>query len=207
MFIKENIKKYRKLANLTQAQLAELSGISTSTIAKIEAANSTPGNYRLDTVARIAAVLNVRIKDIFEFADVLDGNPYDLMDPADEREFIDRGLGRTTWNPLVGFTSAGPDETEPREFRLVFKKRADLDETLQCIVEDTFVYNKEKTAVIGNLRPIVPHGKLVDADALKALYRHRALLLQTEEAINEYHAIEAALELAPVILSATGTKK
>lgn len=60
----KNIKKYRKLNNLTQRQLAEKLLLSESFIAKLE--SNTHQTISLDTIEQIAHVLNIDIKNLFD---------------------------------------------------------------------------------------------------------------------------------------------
>lgn len=58
-----NIKKYRKINNLTQRQLADKLLLSESFIAKLE--STTHQTISLDTLEQISNVLNIDIKDLF----------------------------------------------------------------------------------------------------------------------------------------------
>ena len=60
--IAENIKKYRKLAGISQDQLSKKADLAFHTIAKIEA-GSTP-NQTIDTVAKIDKALEVSVDDL-----------------------------------------------------------------------------------------------------------------------------------------------
>lgn len=60
----KRIKKYRKLAGLTQEELAEKLKLSTKYIQFIETANRKPS---LKTVYKIARVLGVKVQDLFPF--------------------------------------------------------------------------------------------------------------------------------------------
>lgn len=63
----------RKLAGISQEELAERSGISRSTISDIEA----PGkirNFSVDSLYSIADVLNVSASDLLQRAEVIDKN-------------------------------------------------------------------------------------------------------------------------------------
>ena len=59
----KNIKKFRKIKNLTQRQLAEKLLLSESFIAKLE--STTHQTISLDTIEQIAYVLEVDIRDLF----------------------------------------------------------------------------------------------------------------------------------------------
>lgn len=59
----KNIKKYRKIKNLTQRQLAEKLLLSESFIAKLE--STTHQTISLDTLEQIAYILEIDIKDLF----------------------------------------------------------------------------------------------------------------------------------------------
>jgi transcriptional regulator with XRE-family HTH domain len=60
--VAENIKKYRKLAGISQDQLSKKADLAFHTIAKIEA-GSTP-NPTIETVAKIAKALDVSVDDL-----------------------------------------------------------------------------------------------------------------------------------------------
>lgn len=63
--IGKNVKTIRKKANLTQAQLCDIAGISLSYLTKIEA----PGIYKsvsLSILNQIANALNVEITEFFK---------------------------------------------------------------------------------------------------------------------------------------------
>ena len=95
MFIKENIKKYRKQAGLTQKELAEKTGLSYSFITKIEAkTKKAKQSASFSTIAAIAAVLNVKISDIYEFDSFLSANPYDYIDAKTKKHLNYNGYTR-----------------------------------------------------------------------------------------------------------------
>ena len=60
----DNIKYYRKLKNITQEQLAELSDLSVSYIKQIEANNEFK-NITLNTLSKIAKSLDVNLNQLF----------------------------------------------------------------------------------------------------------------------------------------------
>jgi len=62
--IGENIKKYRKLAGISQDQLSKKADLAFHTIAKIEA-GSTP-NPTIETVKKIADALGVSLDDLMQ---------------------------------------------------------------------------------------------------------------------------------------------
>jgi len=59
---------YRKQKNMTQEQLAEKVGISTSYLSKIEAQNCNK-SFSLAIICQIANVLDIDIKDFFDDMD------------------------------------------------------------------------------------------------------------------------------------------
>ncbi len=63
--IRNNIKKYRKKANLTQQELADKAGITMNYIAKIESQKMQRG-FSIVILGRIADALNIDIKLLFE---------------------------------------------------------------------------------------------------------------------------------------------
>ena len=62
--IRENIKKYREKANLTQQQLADKAGISMNYIAKIESKKMQRG-FTIVVLGRIADALELDIRLLF----------------------------------------------------------------------------------------------------------------------------------------------
>lgn len=60
--LKNNLKYYRNLRNLTQEQLGELSGISTDYISELERGKKVPSIKRLDLIAK---ALDVQIHKFF----------------------------------------------------------------------------------------------------------------------------------------------
>ncbi len=63
--VRKNIRKYRKLANLTQQELADKIDVSMHYISQIESA--TPNKYfTLIVIGRIADVLKIDIRLLFE---------------------------------------------------------------------------------------------------------------------------------------------
>ena len=63
--IRQNIKKYREKANLTQQQLADKAGISMNYIAKIESKKMQRG-FTIVVLGRIADALNIDIRLLFD---------------------------------------------------------------------------------------------------------------------------------------------
>lgn len=63
--IAKNIKKYRKLAGITQAVLAERVKVSHEFIRRIESRKGTK-SFSLDTIWKISLALNVEISKIME---------------------------------------------------------------------------------------------------------------------------------------------
>jgi len=57
-----NLKRYRLLAGMTQAQLAQAAGVSMTTINRLERLPDAPAEAR--TAAVLARVLDVRIADL-----------------------------------------------------------------------------------------------------------------------------------------------
>ncbi len=62
----QNIKKQRKLKNMTQRKLAEKSYFSYEFIRKIESKSACRNTFSLDTVDKIANALDVDIRLLFE---------------------------------------------------------------------------------------------------------------------------------------------
>ena len=63
--IRQNIKKYREKANLTQQQLADKAGISMNYIAKIKSKKMQRG-FTIVVLGRIADALNIDIRLLFD---------------------------------------------------------------------------------------------------------------------------------------------
>ena len=63
--IRNNIRKYRKLNNLTQQNLADLTGLSHGYIRDLECPNrkKTP---KVETLGKIASALNIEIINLFQ---------------------------------------------------------------------------------------------------------------------------------------------
>ena len=60
----ENLKKYRKGAQLTQEQLAELVGIHPTYVGKLETGKNNPSVKMLYKLSR---ALKIKLSDIFDF--------------------------------------------------------------------------------------------------------------------------------------------
>ena len=65
----QNIKKQRKLKGLTQLQLANKSYFSYEFIRKIESKSACRNTFSLDTVAKLAKVLEIDVRVLFESLD------------------------------------------------------------------------------------------------------------------------------------------
>ena len=63
--IRKNIKKYRKLRNITSAKLAELVGLSHDFIRQIES-EKVAYNFSVDTFYKISVALNVKLDDLIQ---------------------------------------------------------------------------------------------------------------------------------------------
>lgn len=63
--VRKNIKKYRKIANLTQQELADKIDVSMHYISQIESANPNKF-FTLVIIGRIADVLNIDIRQLFD---------------------------------------------------------------------------------------------------------------------------------------------
>ena len=59
-----NLKKIRKENNLSQSQLAELSGVSLRMIQKYETGDRDINNASAVTVYKLAQALNVKVEDL-----------------------------------------------------------------------------------------------------------------------------------------------
>ena len=63
--IASNIKNYRKLANMTQAELADKTNYSHEFIRRIEAPSSKK-YFSIDTVVQISKALDINVEKLFE---------------------------------------------------------------------------------------------------------------------------------------------
>lgn len=63
--IKNRLKEFRELRGISQEELSERSGLSRTTISKIE--NNEEINVNIKTVAKIAAVFDAAPSEIFLF--------------------------------------------------------------------------------------------------------------------------------------------
>lgn len=63
--IRKNIKKYRKLRNMTSAELAELVDLSHDFIRQIES-EKVAYNFSVDTFYKISVALNVKLDDLIK---------------------------------------------------------------------------------------------------------------------------------------------
>lgn len=61
--MKNNVKKYRELAGLTQDELSQKSEVSRNTISSLETGSNT--NVTYDTMIKIAGALNKKVATIF----------------------------------------------------------------------------------------------------------------------------------------------
>lgn len=66
--VRINIKKYRKLANITSQELADRSGFSHQFIRNLESLK-TISRPRLDTLSRLAKALEIDIRQLFDDID------------------------------------------------------------------------------------------------------------------------------------------
>ena len=69
LIVATNIKKYRLKNNLTQKELAKISGYSYSYIRKIEG-NNCPKNFSIQTIYNLAKSLNIDIEELFKDNDI-----------------------------------------------------------------------------------------------------------------------------------------
>ena len=63
--VRKNIRKYRKLANITQQELADMIDVSMHYISQIESANSNK-YFTLVIIGRISDALNIDIRQLFD---------------------------------------------------------------------------------------------------------------------------------------------
>lgn len=119
MAIGEQIRTARKKAGLTQAQLAEKSGVAAISIHQYEAGKREP---RLEQLLRLAPVLNVSMSYLLEAEDT-DGNmlPTYFAD-SDDFEFIKMlGLDTPTGRQTFFSGRPGSDDTASRIKRALAK--------------------------------------------------------------------------------------
>lgn len=65
LLLGRRIRQLRRYINLTQAQLAEKTGLSTNYISQIETAVASPS---FETLVKIANGLEVELKNLFDFS-------------------------------------------------------------------------------------------------------------------------------------------
>ena len=66
-YLGNQIKRYRKSANLSQEQLAEIIGIATNSLSSIETGNSFMTSA---TMAKLLNTLNISPKELFDFPEI-----------------------------------------------------------------------------------------------------------------------------------------
>jgi len=76
--LKQALVEMRKNKNLTQKELAELTGIHQADISKIENCNANPS---LSTIRRLAKGLGKKLKIEFVDCDVVDSHPICVAEP------------------------------------------------------------------------------------------------------------------------------
>lgn len=64
-----HLKTARKIARLTQTELAELAGVKQETISQLEKGRIQLSRVSYETVSNIAAALNVTVEELFPLAD------------------------------------------------------------------------------------------------------------------------------------------
>jgi len=67
----EIVRKHRKMAGLSQLQLAEMAGVGKTVVFDIEKGKAT---IRLDTLRKILSVLNIRVQLTSPLMDKIAGN-------------------------------------------------------------------------------------------------------------------------------------
>lgn len=85
----QNVKKFRRLAGLSQADLAAKSGVAQHTIANTETGKQQP---RPSTLRKLAAALNVEVRDLFGHEEALPKVPGPLHELSEERRRTLLGL-------------------------------------------------------------------------------------------------------------------
>lgn len=74
------IQQYRKKKGISQAKLAELAGISAGSIGNYEGGHREPN---LETIAKIAVVLEVEPSDLIDFKKIIDKLGQERLDKLD----------------------------------------------------------------------------------------------------------------------------
>jgi transcriptional regulator with XRE-family HTH domain len=90
MALNENLKKYRKVAGLTQKALADKSGLSFSMVSKLESGEQA--NPSFETIRKIADVLNINPGSLVSQAPTIE-------DQIDEYLDYKRGLSKNLSRP------------------------------------------------------------------------------------------------------------
>jgi|GEM_PF-5190699 len=125
MALNENIKKYRKKAEMTQKDLARQSGLSFSMISKLEIGEQT--NPSFETIRKIADVLRVSPGELVN-------NPISIEDQIDEYIAYKRGLSKINSKSVV--MSNDNDLDDPCS-DLNFKKKLQAINGIPMPLDDT----------------------------------------------------------------------
>ena len=96
MFVSKKLKMFRERQGLTQKRLAELSGISISTITKLE--SDVLKNPSVGMIACMSIVLHVNCSDL-EVNETSEPNPFTMIDDASLRHLESKGYTPETWQP------------------------------------------------------------------------------------------------------------
>lgn len=136
--LKDNLKKYRKISGITQKELAERSGVSYSTITKLESGVLT--NPSEGILAPIAIILGVKVSDLAP--PTADENPFKNIDIAllthlkangyTEEKYKEQTGKRTSISELFG--------TE----NLVYKIVSDSVDSQLGLLMDDYIPDREK---------------------------------------------------------------
>lgn len=96
MFASKKLKMFRERQGLTQKKLAELSGISISTITKLE--SDVLKNPSTGMIACMSIVLHVNCSDL-EASEMSEPDPFTMIDDASLRHLESKGYIPETWQP------------------------------------------------------------------------------------------------------------
>lgn len=96
MFVSKKLKMFRERQGLTQKRLAELSGISISTITKLE--SGVLKNPSVGMIACMSIVLHVNCSDL-QVNEMSEPNPFSMIDDDALHRLESKGYTPETWQP------------------------------------------------------------------------------------------------------------
>lgn len=173
----ERLGDVRRRHGLTQEQLAGRSGISVSTLRKIE--RGARDNARLDTLHQLARALDVPTSELFE------PSAPDSPEPVSDRRELDLMKLRAVLTPAPPGMSAASEE------------RADNFDVASRLETSWRMYHANNfAAVAAELPAVVPTARHLPEHGVSALRLAGHLLLQFNQPDLAYHPITEGIALA-----------